>query len=120
MGAFEVIESSLALYAEAVWQPTDRLMIIGALRNDWYRFETDALRGPLSWSGTVKDDTFAPKIGANYQIAEGITLYANYGEGSTRTTRAASPIPTTPRQASSKAISRRWACASGAAAPSSP
>ena len=81
VGAFDVLENSLGLYAEAVWQPTDRLMIIGGLRNDWYRFETDALRGVLSWSGAVKDDIFAPKIGVNYEIADGIALYANYGEG---------------------------------------
>lgn len=81
VGAFAVDEASLGLYAEAIWQPVERLMIIGGLRNDWYEFETEALEGAASWDGDVSDDTFAVKIGANYEIADGIALYANYGEG---------------------------------------
>ncbi|AKH42769.1 Pesticin receptor precursor [Croceibacterium atlanticum] len=81
VGAFKVDESSLGLYAEAIWEPVDRLMVIGGVRNDWYRFESEALAGPSSWSGTVKDDSFAPKIGVNYEVVPGIALYANYGEG---------------------------------------
>jgi len=76
-----VQQASLGLYAEAIWRPTDRLMVIGGLRGDWYDFETRALRGALSWSGEVSDNTFAPKIGVNYEVADGIALYANYGEG---------------------------------------
>ena len=34
-----------------------------------------------SWSGTVKDHGLAPKIGVNYEVADGIALYANWGEG---------------------------------------
>jgi len=81
VGAFAVDEASLGLYAEAVWRPTERLMVIGGVRCDWYDFETRALRGALSWSGDVSDDTFAPKIGVNYEVADGVALYANYGEG---------------------------------------
>lgn len=81
VGAFAVDEASLGLYAEAVWRPTARLMVIGGLRGDWYDFETEALRGALAWSGQVSDDTFAPKIGVNYELADGLALYANYGEG---------------------------------------
>lgn len=81
VGAFAVEEASLGLYAEAVWRPVDRLMVIGGVRGDWYDFETQALRGALSWSGQVSDSTSAPKIGVNYEVADGIALYANYGEG---------------------------------------
>ena len=81
VGAFAVQQASLGLYAEAVWRPIDRLMVIGGVRGDWYDFETRALRGALSWSGQVSDNTFAPKIGVNYEVADGIALYANYGEG---------------------------------------
>src|SRR5690606_9481892 len=42
VGAFKVNETSVGLYAEAVWKPIDRLMITGGLRSDWYRFETEA------------------------------------------------------------------------------
>ncbi len=41
-----VDESSAGLYAEAIVRPVDRLMVIGGLRGDWYRFETEALGGP--------------------------------------------------------------------------
>jgi outer membrane receptor protein involved in Fe transport len=56
-------------------------MIIGGLRGDWYRFETVALGGPNSWSGTVKDHGLAPKIGLNYEVVDGVALYANWGQG---------------------------------------
>ena len=81
VGAFDVLESSLGLYAEATWRPVERLMVIGGLRGDFYRFRSRALRGDSSWSGEVKDDILAPKIGLNYELADGIALYANYGQG---------------------------------------
>ncbi|WAT16815.1 TonB-dependent receptor [Aurantiacibacter sp. MUD11] len=81
VGAFAVDEASIGLYAEAVWRPVDRLMVIAGVRGDWYEFETRALEGALSWSGEVSDDTFAPKIGVNYEVLDGLAFYANYGEG---------------------------------------
>jgi outer membrane receptor protein involved in Fe transport len=81
VGAFDVMESSVGLYAEAIWRPIERLMLIGGLRNDWYRFRATPIEGDATWAGTVKDDTFAPKVGVNYELADGIALYANYGEG---------------------------------------
>jgi hypothetical protein len=80
-GPFSADERSIGLYAEAVVRPVERLMIVGGLRGDWYRFETEALGGPNSWSGTVKDHIVSPKIGVNYEVADGIALYANWGEG---------------------------------------
>ncbi len=79
--AFAVKESSAGLYAEAIWQPRDRLMVIGGLRGDWYRFRTTDLGGELGWSGLANDSIMSPKIAVNYEIADGIALYANYGEG---------------------------------------
>ena len=81
VGAFGVKESSLGLYAEAIWRPLERLMVIGGVRGDWYRFRARPVEGAGTWSGTVKDDSFAPKIGLNYELTDGIALYANYGEG---------------------------------------
>ncbi|MGX7894573.1 TonB-dependent receptor [Tsuneonella sp. HG222] len=78
--AHKVTETSAGIYAEAVWKPTDRLMIIGGGRGDFYRFKTSPAGG-ASWGGTVKDSLFTPKIGANYEVAPGIALYANYGQG---------------------------------------
>ncbi|MEO7568038.1 MAG: TonB-dependent receptor, partial [Croceibacterium sp.] len=80
-GAFDVSEKSVGLYSEAVWRPIDRLMLIGGLRGDWYRFQTHALDGALSWSGTANDHGIAPKIGANYEITDGVAVYANWGQG---------------------------------------
>ncbi len=81
VGAFDVKESSIGLYAEAIWRPVERLMVIGGLRGDFYRFRTEALEGAESWSGVAKDDGLAPKIGVNYEVADGVALYANWGEG---------------------------------------
>ena len=81
VGAFDVLESSVGLYAEAIVRPIDRLIITAGLRGDWYRFRTTALEGNGAWDGVVKDNTFAPKIGASYEVADGVALYANYGEG---------------------------------------
>lgn len=81
VGAFAVTESSIGLYGEAIWQPVDRVMVIGGLRTDHYRFESTALEGAASWSGTVKDSIVSPKIGVNYEVAGGLALYANFGEG---------------------------------------
>ena len=81
VGAFAVQEASLGLYAEAIWRPVDRLMVIAGLRGDWYDFEAEARRGALSWTNDATDETFAPKIGLNYEVADGLALYANYGEG---------------------------------------
>jgi outer membrane receptor protein involved in Fe transport len=81
VGAFDVLESSIGVYGEAIWKPLPRLMVIGGLRGDWYRFRTEALAGATSWSGIAKDHGLAPKIGVNYELADGIALYANWGEG---------------------------------------
>jgi len=81
VGAFAVDEQSLGLYGEVEFRPFDRLMLIGGVRQDFYGFETQALEGPLAWSGDVSDDALGLKIGANYEVADGLAVYANYGEG---------------------------------------
>jgi len=80
-GAFDVKESSVGVYGEAIWRPVERLMVIAGLRGDWYRFRTAALAGATSWSGIARDHGLAPKIGLNYELADGVALYANWGEG---------------------------------------
>ncbi|MEO6151813.1 MAG: TonB-dependent receptor [Croceibacterium sp.] len=78
--SFKALERSLGLYGEVQWKPIDRLMIIGGLREDLYRFRTTPVGG-AAWGGTVNADILTPKIGANFEIARGIALYANYGQG---------------------------------------
>ncbi|QZH76087.1 MAG: TonB-dependent receptor [Erythrobacter sp.] len=96
--SFGVRETSLGLYAEAVWRPTERLMVIAGLRGDWYDFETQALDGVDVWSGEASDHVFSPKLGVNYEVADGVALYANWGEGfhsndARGVTNPASPAP---------------------------
>ncbi|CDO37799.1 TonB-dependent receptor [Novosphingobium sp. KN65.2] len=78
---FDVNETSAGLYGEAIWRPVDRLMLIGGLRGDWYRFRTTDRGGAIGWSGLVKDSSLGFKAGVNYEISDGLALYANYGEG---------------------------------------
>ena len=77
---FKANEGSVGLYSEAVWKPIDGLMVIGGLRGDWYGFKTRPL-APASWGGKVDDHLVTPKFGVNYEIAPGIALYANWGQG---------------------------------------
>lgn len=77
---FAVQEDSAALYSEVQWKPVPAVMIVGGLRGDFYRFETKALAG-AAWSGVVKDSIYSPRIGANVEVADGLALYANYGQG---------------------------------------
>ncbi len=81
IGVFKVNEQSLGLYAELIAEPVDRLFLTAGLRGDFYGFEATGLAGPASWSGNVSDSIVTPKIGANYEIVDGVALYANYGEG---------------------------------------
>jgi len=80
VNAFDVTERSAGLYAEAIFRPTERLMVIGGARGDFYEFETTGTGGD-AWSGDVNDSLFTPKIGVNYEIADGLAVYANYGQG---------------------------------------
>jgi outer membrane receptor protein involved in Fe transport len=79
--SFDVLEKSIGLYSEVIVEPVDRLFITAGIRGDFYGFKTEALDGVDVWSGKVNDDIVSPKIGANYEVADGIALYANYGEG---------------------------------------
>jgi outer membrane receptor protein involved in Fe transport len=79
--SFDVLEKSIGLYSEVIVEPVERLYITAGLRGDFYGFKTEALDGINVWAGNVSDDIISPKIGANYEVANGIALYANYGEG---------------------------------------
>ncbi len=96
--SFNVTEQSLGLYTEVTFEPVDRLFLTAGLRGDLYSFETQALDGIDVWSGKVSDDIVTPKFGLNYEVADGLALYANYGEGfhsndARGVTNPASPAP---------------------------
>jgi len=77
---FAVDERSLGLYGEWLWRPTQRLSILAGVRGDLYRFETKARAGS-AWSGKVTDGIASPKLGLTYRIADGLAVYADYGQG---------------------------------------
>lgn len=77
---FTANEASAAIYAEVNWKPINKLSIFGGLRTDAYHFQTKPLGG-ASWAGTVSDHIVLPKVGLSYELAEGIAVYANWGQG---------------------------------------
>lgn len=96
--SFDVYEESAGLYAELVVEPVDRLFVTAGLRGDFYGFETEALDGVDVWGRTERDSIVTPKVGLNYEVTDGIALYANYGEGfhsndARGVTNPASPAP---------------------------
>jgi outer membrane receptor protein involved in Fe transport len=73
-------ESSLGVYAEATWQTTDKLRVLGGLRGDIYRFDV-AAKNDHSFAGTDNDSHASPKIGVAYEITKSTELYGNWGKG---------------------------------------
>lgn len=75
-----VRESSLALYGEGNWVPTERLRVLAGLRADGYRFAVDALNA-ASAEGTRSDHQISPKFGLAYALRPQAEVYANWGRG---------------------------------------
>jgi outer membrane receptor protein involved in Fe transport len=76
----EIQETSLGVYAEASWSPTDRLRFLGGLRADVYDFDVRASSAG-SFAGSKTDSRSSPKVGLAYVVADNIELYGNWGEG---------------------------------------
>ncbi|MFS2318285.1 TonB-dependent receptor [Maricaulis sp. D1M11] len=78
--ADEITETSLSAYSELTWRPIETLRLTGGLRADWMDVEVNALT--LADNGGTGDDSLiSPKLGAAWQVAPTIELYANYGRG---------------------------------------
>ncbi|HEU4619416.1 MAG TPA: TonB-dependent receptor, partial [Gammaproteobacteria bacterium] len=75
-----VNESSLGVYSEATWQPTDRLRLLGGLRGDVYEFDVTAFTA-TSFAGRKTDAQVSPKAGVAYRLADNVELYGNWGRG---------------------------------------
>ena len=73
-------ETSVGVYAEATWLPTDRLRLLTGLRGDVYDFDVTA-RTPGSAAGSERDSQVSPKLGAAWAATSDIELYANWGRG---------------------------------------
>jgi len=76
----DATETSLSGYAEASWKPVERISLLAGARIDYFRFRTTARAG-AGFTGAVNDTIATPKAGANVQIARGLAIYANYGQG---------------------------------------
>jgi outer membrane receptor protein involved in Fe transport len=73
-------EGSVAPYAEANWEPLERLRLLGGLRADFYSVDVKGL-DPVSLSGNVADNVLSPKVGAAYGITNYLEVYGNWGKG---------------------------------------
>jgi outer membrane receptor protein involved in Fe transport len=78
--SFAVKEASGAAYAEATWKPVERLSILAGARADTYDFKALALDGG-AWDGHEADSLVSPKLGASFEAAKNLALYANWGRG---------------------------------------
>jgi hypothetical protein len=76
----DATETSLSGYAEASWKPVERISLLAGARIDHFRFRTTARAG-AGFTGAVNDTIATPKAGANIQVARGLAIYANYGQG---------------------------------------
>jgi outer membrane receptor protein involved in Fe transport len=73
-------EGSIGAYAEASWQPTDKLRLLGGLRGDFYNFDVTA-NNDHSFAGNENDSLASPKVGLAYEVTKSAELYANWGKG---------------------------------------
>ena len=73
-------ETSLGVYAEVTWQPTDKLRLLGGLRGDSYNFDVTAMNDH-SFAGNENDSRASPKIGVAYELTRSAELYGNWGKG---------------------------------------
>lgn len=76
----DATETSLSGYAEASWKPVERISLLAGARIDHFRFRTTARAG-AGFTGAVNETIATPKAGANVQVARGLAIYANYGQG---------------------------------------
>ena len=73
-------ETSLGVFVEANWQPTDKLRFLGGLRGDVYDFSV-AAKSATSAAGAESDTLASPKVGVAYAINRDVELYGNWGRG---------------------------------------
>ncbi len=76
----DATETSLSGHAEMNWKPVERISLLAGARVDHFWFRTTARAG-AGFTGAVNDTIATPKAGANVQVARGLALYANYGQG---------------------------------------
>jgi outer membrane receptor protein involved in Fe transport len=73
-------ETSLGIYAESTWVPTDKLRVLSGLRGDIYDFDVTA-RNTSSFAGQKTESLVSPKLGVAYALNDRFELYGNWGRG---------------------------------------
>lgn len=76
----EIRETSIGVYGEATWMPTDKLRVLAGLRGEYFDFDVTA-RGPGSAAGSKSDSIVSPKVGLAYTVNSNVELYGSWGEG---------------------------------------
>lgn len=98
-GLYRVRETSVAAFAEATWEPVEKLRLIGGLRGDAYFADVSARDAPAAalGEGNADDAILSPKISLAYALTDSVELYANWGRGfhsnDVRGAVAATPVP---------------------------
>jgi outer membrane receptor protein involved in Fe transport len=80
IGRHAVKEGSAALYAEANWQPLERLRTFAGLRADYYDFDVRARMDDVP-AGSADETLASPKLGLAFTATDQVELYANWGRG---------------------------------------
>ncbi len=72
--------SNLGVFTQLLAAPTDRIMVMGGIRHDWFRFTAeDRLlgMGNADDSGSRRLDAVSPSIGITYSPSDPVNIYAN-------------------------------------------
>ncbi len=75
-----VTETSVSAWGEAELALTDRLRGTLGMRGDYYDADVNARSQPAN-GGTADDTQLSPSVAFAWRPADGIELYANYGQG---------------------------------------
>lgn len=83
LGAYELNESSVALYGEMQWSPLPGLRVVGGLRGDRYAYDVKARDPEAAALGEGKGNAalLSPKVALAYAVAPQLELYGNWGKG---------------------------------------
>lgn len=94
LGRYGATERSISPYAEATWNPIDKLRVMGGARADFYAFDVTSKQAGFE-SGSASDDIFSPKAAAAYALTNAVELYGNWGRGfhSNDSRGVAAPLP---------------------------
>lgn len=68
-------------YAQATYDLTDRLILIGGVRHSRVNVDIDDKFGADNLSGSMEYSNTSPVLGATFKVTPALNIYANYGKG---------------------------------------